>query len=576
MPFDTMAMVAVTDELSGALNGGRVQRIIQPSATSIALAIYAHGNQQWVVLSADPRFARVSLSSDRLAKAFATPSPFVMLLRKYLDGARLTEVRQVPGERIVIASFASGEDQVELVTEVMGKHSNVILLAGGRILGALKTVPIRQSRVRPVAPGLTYLAPPAQLRDEKLFPPGPRLDPFTHPDLVGQALASVPPDTSLKTALLGLLVGASPFLAGQILTAADLAPDSTGANSDLRALVTSARQFYELYASHAWKPSTFTNARGQRDFAPYHPLGMAEVQSSENMSAAIDRCLGANESHDSLASTRTNIVAQIERVRRSAERRLASLREGLAASADAEDIMIQGQLILAYQHLIASQAREVTIPDLDLTIPLDPSLSASENAERTFKRYHKLRDAASRVPELIAETERELDRLHDLAAFVGIAASEAELRALEREIAPGKDQHKSTPRARDRARGPGRFVNGGYTVIVGRNARENEEVTFRLAGRDDLWLHVRERTGAHVIVQGADRNVPDEIIENAAALAAYFSEGRSDSAVDVDIARPRDVRKIPGGPPGRVTYRNFRTVRVQPTLAGWEALSGKR
>lgn len=576
MPFDTMAMAAVADELSATLTGGRIQRIIQPSATSIALAVYADGAQRWLVLSADARFARVNLSSDRLAKAFASPSSFVMLLRKHLDGARIDDVRQVRGERVVIIRCVINDAVVELVAEAMGKHSNVILVGDGKILGALKAIPHRQSRVRPVLPGLPFALPPTQPRNEDLYPPGPRIDPFVDLAAFQNTVGSLPPDTPLRTALLGILAGAGPFLATSIMLEAGANPSAHLADIDILALGHAAAKLYSLYSTHEWQPHTFTNSKGQRDFAPYPPPGVNDVAPAESMSAAIEACLGANESRDSLLSSRTVILGSIDRARRSAERRLASLREGLEAAAGAEGVMEQGQLILAYQYLIPPKATEVTIPDLDLTIQLDPALTPSANAERTFKRYHKLRDAARRVPALIADTERELGRLDDLRAFAEIATTESELRALAKEVQPIREEGKPSRKERDKPRGPARFAMGGHTAIVGRNALENEEVTFRLAGQDDLWLHVRERTGAHVVVQAGDRGAPDEIIQAAAELAAYYSEGRTDSGVDVDVARPRDVRKIPGGPPGRVTYRNFQTIRVRPSLGAWEARTAKR
>jgi predicted ribosome quality control (RQC) complex YloA/Tae2 family protein len=174
---------------------------------------------------------------------------------------------------------------------------------------------------------------------------------------------------------------------------------------------------------------------------------------------------------------------------------------------------------------------------------------------------------------MIAEAEAEAARLADLAVFARLATVEADLRALRSTIHPERTQAQSKKPKRDKRRGPARFRHDGYTVLVGRNAQENEEVTFRLAGRDDVWLHVRERTGAHVAVQGGRGSVPPEVVESAARLAAYFSEARSESRVDVDVTAVRNVRKIPGGPPGRVTYRNFQTLRVEPGIEDWEPIN---
>jgi predicted ribosome quality control (RQC) complex YloA/Tae2 family protein len=285
------------------------------------------------------------------------------------------------------------------------------------------------------------------------------------------------------------------------------------------------------------------------------------------VSLAAERCLGGDESRDPLQSSRKALLARIDRGRRGALRKLQSLRAGLSASAEADNVMQQGQLILAFSHAIVPGSPWVDIPDMDIRIALDPRQTASENAERMFARYRKLRDAQRRIPPLIEDTERHVQELTDLAGFVAIAASEGDLRDLERELAADGTR---SPRASTRKRGPSRYILDGTVVLAGRTARENDEVTFRLARRDDLWLHARNRTGAHVILH-ADRGQPsEEVVLSAAGLAAYLSEGRSDSAVDVDVTQVRHVRKISGGPPGRVTYRNERTLRVRPDRDGWQ------
>lgn len=564
MPFDALAMAAMTDEV-GATAGGRIQKIVQPSRYGVGLAIYAGGEQHWLLLSADPRFARVQLTS-KLAKAFPTPSPFVMLLRKYLDGARVDMVEQRWRERVMTVHCYGSKGQADLVCEVMGKHSNVMLLSpDGRILGAVKHVRLTESRVRPILPGRTYVPPPEQGRDERLFPPGPRLDPCADPDqtldLLSQAEAA-----PVRAALLGLLPGCGPFLADQIAWRADTAPETSVGEAGPANLLRAAQSLFDLYRTRAWEPSTFREARGRPDFSPYRPLHVTDVSPALSLSQAISHAIEDAESRDALGSVRREALEVIERALRAAERRAASLAEGLDATSEAEMYMTYGQLVLAYAHAIHPKQTELAVPELETVIPLDPNLTAPQNAERLFRRYRKLRDARVRIPELLKAAEVEAERLRDLAAFARMADSEGDLRTLLADI---RQEPVETKKAR--RRGPPRYALNGFRAIVGRNARENEEVTFRLSGRGDTWLHARERTGAHVILQG-----PGEpsggILEAAAALAAYFSEARNDTAVDVIVAPARDVRKIPGGPPGRVTYRSSRTVRVRPGLGSWTRL----
>jgi predicted ribosome quality control (RQC) complex YloA/Tae2 family protein len=320
---------------------------------------------------------------------------------------------------------------------------------------------------------------------------------------------------------------------------------------------------FGLYQTHAWEPSTFLDERRRPDFSPFRPLNVAKLHPQPSFSEAIAVAVEDAESHDALGSVRKEVLTAAERALRAAERRVASLYEGLEAADEAETYMIHGQLVLAYAYSIQPQQDELVLPEMEMVIALDPMLSPAANAERLFRRYRKLRDARERIPQLLQTAEVEVERLRDLVAFAHIAGSEGDLRALLADLRPEPGEGKKTLR-----RGPPRYVLGEFTAIVGRNARENEEVTFRLAGRSDLWLHARERTGAHVVLQGPGE--PDEATVTAAAeLAAHFSEARNDTAVDVAVAPVRDVRKIPGGPPGRVTYRNARTVRVRPELGSW-------
>jgi predicted ribosome quality control (RQC) complex YloA/Tae2 family protein len=566
MPFDMFAMAAMTDEVNERAAGGQVQRIVQSGPASVGLGVYAHGEQHWLLLSADARCARVSLAPERLAKAFPTPSPFIMLLRKHLEGRRLSRADQMPGERVLTMPIG-GDEPIRLVAEIMGKHSNILLVdANERILGALKVVPPRQSRVRPVLPGQAYQPPPRRDRDSEVFPPGPRLDPAVDPEAALSILQSAPGDTPVRGALLGLLLGASPFLADQIAYRAGVEPESPVDAIALDRVVAEAAELYHLLGDRQWQPSTFIDIRARLDFAPYAPLKMRETTRTGRMSEAVEQVLGGAENRDPLSAPRSTLVREVERARRAAERRVTSMREGLQASAEAGEARTRGQLILAYSHAIEPGAAILSIPDMGMEIPLDPALPPQGNAERAFRRYTKLRDAAVRLPGLIAEAEQEAARLADLEVFARLADTEGALRDLQREIAGDRGER---PARKPAKRGPLRYRRGTFEAMVGRNARENEEVTFRLAGKDDLWLHARERTGAHVVLrQGL--SAPDEVVAAAAALAGYYSESRSDSRVPVDIAPPRTVRKIPGGPPGRVSYRNERTLVVEPTMDGWE------
>lgn len=569
MPFDALTLASIADEVRDRLVGGRIQRILQPSDLAIGLSVYAGGTEQWLVMSAAPSEARVHLGEGKLAKAYPTPSPFVMLLRKHLEGRRVAEIDAPAYERVLSLTARSAEREVRLVAEIMGRRSNIVLVdADSAILGAVKLVPPRQSRVRSILPGRPYRPPPQQGRDEQLFGSGDRIDPYRESQALERALDVVPQATPVSTALIGALPGCGPFLAEQIARRAGVDTQTPAGDVDIETLVTAAASLYSLYATRSWEPSTFIDRGARRDFAPYLPTGMQTVARVPSMSRAVESVLGSTESRDSLRASRRRLQDAVRRARKLSDARLASLTRGLTAAEDAEAVLEQGQLLLAYQHLTASGGSELYIPDLGRSIPLDPRYSVKQNAERLFRRYRKLRQARERLPAMIATAHAEQDRLADLEAFAGIAQTESELQALERDIRPERQDRRKQPEKRFRRTGPPRYTLRGYTAIVGRNARENETVTFRESRPGDLWFHARERTGAHLVLRGPDP--PQDVLEAAAALAAHLSEGRADTALDVDITAVRHVRKIPGAAPGRVTYRNSRTLRVRPGIGEWQ------
>lgn len=571
MPFDTLTMAAMVDELQTFVAGGRLQKILQPSPTSVGLAVYHGGEQHWLILSADPQFARIQLAGNKLAKAFATPSSFIMLLRKHLEGARVNAIQQVPGERICWFECEGGEGRHAIVVEIMGRHSNVILLDEDRsILGALKIVPPRQSRLRPVLPGHPYIPPPEQQRDAEVYPPGPKVSVVTEFDQF-QTLLHGAVGSSAAAALQGLIQGASPFVCSQIVLSAGLSDRSPLEKAGVERLAQAARSLFSLPETRTWAPCTFTSSRRRPDFAAFTPFEAAGVRSASTVSEAIARAVGDLESRDPLGVARRALLREIAQKQSAARGKLESLREGFVAAQRADDVMQQGQMLLAYSHLVEPRQTSLVLPEFDLTISLDPALSVQDNAGRLFHRYRKLRDAQHKLPAMIRDAEQEVQRIDDLHVFAQLTRTDTDIRMMTRDVR-GDERETAGKANKSKVQGPPRYRMQGFTAIVGRNARENEEVTFRIGQRDDLWLHAREQTGAHVLVQAQQRDIPEHVVEAAARLAAYFSASRNDTRADVDSTRVKNVKRAPGGVAGRVHYTGSRTLRVEPSLEAWEAV----
>lgn len=592
MAYDTVTTAAVAAELRERLSGGRVDKIIQPSAFAVALLVRVGGANHWLLLSAHPQHARVALVAERLAKAFDEPSPFVMALRKYLEGARLAAVEQAGSDRVFLLHFRTHDAPVTLIVEVMGKHSNIILVDDkDTILGAVKRITPAMSRHRVVLPRHAYVPPPAPMQP----PPRedqPKLDPLdTSAEALAEALAARTNGAPLATALVDVLAGVSPQLAREVayrLAGSTDAPLAAWGDRP-EAILDLAR---ELWAPAARRPSIVRRDGTVLGWAAY-PLRQhgVEPEHRDSISAVLDEVYSGLESGDALGSVRAELRAVIMEHQTRSSRKAASLRAGLRPSEEVGALRVQGEMVLAFAHEIAPGQRELRLPDAGqgtpLVIPIDPALTPTENAQVTFQRYRKARDAAAKIPPLLAEAEESLQFLEATLVFVDQADSAQALKEVKDDVAaagfsrPGEAGRAARP-AHDRGKGgkyhPGgkepprkaaapalRFTTrDGLEVLVGRSARQNEIVTFELASSADLWFHARGLPGSHVVLKTGGSAPPVTSVEQAAELAAYYSRGRGSTTVPVDVVPARNVRRVKGGKPGLVRISGERTINARP------------
>ncbi len=598
MSYDAITTAAAAAEVRERLDRGRVDKVIQPSDLAVALFVRAGGANHTLLLSAHPQHARATLTAVRLAKAYDEPSPFVMLLRKYLEGASLTEVRQIGHDRILRLTFRAGPSSATLVAEVMGKHSNIILVdEQDVILGAVKRITPAQSRYRAVLPHQPYVLPPAQTQPSPPAPCAdlPKPDPaMLDPEGLAAALASWPDDKPLASALLDVLAGASPQLTREAVYRLCGTTDAT-LGSQRERLGEALDLVRTLMSPPRWTPSLARRDGRVLGWAAY-PLLQHGVEPVvyPSLAALLDEVYGESpiESGDALGSQRDALSDGVSAARTRLSRKVASLRQGLRAPEEIDLLRRQGEMVLAFAHDIALDARELRLDDPPMTVPLDPALTPSENARALFARYRKLRDAAARVPPMLDEAEGELQFLDTMLLFVEQADSPQGLKEIRDDLAaagfapPGGGKAGGDAKGKGKDKGakakggkyhPGgkeapkktaaalRFTTGdGLQVLVGRSARQNETVTFDLASSGDVWFHARGMPGSHVVLKTAGGAPPARSIEQAAALAAYYSRGRGSTTVPVDVVPARNVRRVKGGKPGLVHISGETTVNVHP------------
>ncbi len=553
MSFDALTLAAVCDELVPRLVDSRIQRLSFPDELSMAMECFAPGTgRTYVLCSAHPEHGRVQAVTELPARGVERDTPWSLVARKHLRNARIRSLRQPPLERVLELDCeqrdASGQHyRMTLIVEAMGRRSNLVLVGeDGAIVDAARRSPPSRNPRRPVLPHLRYEAPPAQ---DRVAPAA------LSADVLGDLARG---RSGTLAAFLGQHVaGLSPLAGRELAYRSSGVADAALTDADWRRVLAAlAALLLER------TPTLATRDTQPVDYAPYElqhlAAGGAELQRFESMSAAMSTFYAAERlpaRGDALAGERKALLASLDQQARNVSRRVASLEQQLSQSeAQREPLRDAGELILTYQP--APGSSELVIDGQ--TIALDPTLSASENAQAYFARYRKAREALDRVPALLTEARNEALHLADLRTLVEVASEMNAIRALRREA--GLDRSRKQPVGKS---APYRRValGGGWEALIGTSAAGNAAVTFDMATADDLWLHARGVPGAHVILRGGSGDPP---VERAAELAAWHSAARSAGAVEVDVAPRRYVKKIPNAPAGLVRYTNERTFRVTP------------
>jgi predicted ribosome quality control (RQC) complex YloA/Tae2 family protein len=398
-------------------------------------------------------------------------------------------------------------------------------------------------------PHLPYVAPPPQ---DRLLPDA----------ITPQALAEGP-TVPLAKRLAERVAGLSPVAAREVTFRATHSLDATTAQVDWPNVVNTTREFIQ---TRVWSPTVAYEAAGPLEYAPFELTHLraegARLEHFESISDAMAAYYAAEPRRrgDPLAAERKALLAPLQRALQSTARRIAALEHQLSAGQTERDPLREaGELLLAHQTEVQPGATELTVDGH--RIELDPTLTTVENAQAYFARYRKAREAEERVPDLLEEARNTQEHLANLRILVEVADQMDAIRALRREVAAATGAPSRDAKQRSKSAAYRRVALDGFEALVGTSAQGNATVTFELARPDDLWLHARGVPGAHVILRGLP---PEAIIERAAQLAASQSAARDATAVEVDVAPRRYVKKIPGGPPGLVRYANERTLRVTP------------
>ena len=562
MAFDGITIACLRKELSDRLVGGRITKIVQPEADELLLTIKNNAAQYRLLLSASASLPLVYLTEKNKNAPMTAPG-FCMLLRKHLGGGRITAVTQPSLERILRFEIEHLDEMGDLcrkylIAELMGKHSNLIFCReDGTILDSIKHVSLAVSSIREVLPGRTYFIPHTQ----------DKLDPLTaSPAEMIEAVCAKP--APLGKAIYTSLTGFSPAMAEELCHRSFLEsarPAAALENRERDMLQHQLLRLMENIKGEDFTPRIYYNGKEPAEFSAV-PLTMYEdldAQSFEDMSGLLESYYAVKNTltriHQKSADLRRIVQTALERTRKKYALQLKQLQD----TEKREKYKVWGELIHTYGYGVPEGARSMQALNYytneEITIPLDSTLTAQENAKRYFDKYGKLKRTFEAVTKLLEETRNEIEHLESIQTALDMALTEEDLAPVREELVEyGYIRRKSGRNSGKKPKLSSRpyhyLSSDGFDIYVGKNNFQNDELTFQFASGNDWWFHAKGVPGSHVILKSEGRELPDRAFEEAGRLAAYYSKNRGGDKVEIDYVEKKHVKKPGGGKPGFVVY----------------------
>ncbi|MDD2955889.1 MAG: NFACT RNA binding domain-containing protein [Oscillospiraceae bacterium] len=575
MALDGAFLHEIAHELSAVLLDSRVDKVFQPSREEIILLMRWRGGSARLLLSAGADSPRIHFTRTAPENP-KTPPMFCMLLRKHLGSGRLVEIRQLGMDRILHLIFESVNEMGDLVrltlaVEIMGRHSNIILVGpDGKIIDSVKRIDMEMSSVRQILPGMGYVLPPPQTGKLSLL------------ENTGEEIAARVENlenTDLAKALMKVIQGVSPVLCREAASYAVRGLDVCSREMDpeqRRRLAEYLDYLSAVLKDHTGSPVLLSEPDGRPrefSFVPINQYRGALVSKEyPSYSELLDSFYGDRDLMERMKQRSHDLLRLLANASDRVSRKIEAQREQLADCAHRDTLRQYGDLINAGLYSMEKGMTELETQNFydealpAVTIPLDPRLTPSQNAQKYYAEYRKADTAERMLTGLIVQGEEELAYLDTVFDSLVRATREAELSALRDELtAAGYLKNRGPRNKRPEKLEPLRYRSAdGFTILVGRNNVQNDKLTLKDAHNYDIWFHTQKIPGSHTIVVSGGKPVPNSTLEQAAIIAAYNSRARDSALVPVDYTVVKNVKKPQGARPGRVIYSDFETAVVTP------------
>ena len=592
MAYDGIIASAVVWELSGLIEGSRITKIYQAEKDEILLVCNKNGENYRLLISCNPANPRIHLTRSLKENPMVAP-PFCMVLRKHIQGGKIRKIEQLGFDRVLffrIDTFNELGDPVikTLAVEIMGRHSNIILLGPTNIIyDAIKHIDERTSSVREVLPARPYVLPPQQ----------DKASPDIETELCTvftERLSASSPDTAVSKHLINSVSGFSPLLSKGICNEAEVDPALRLAaltSDDISRLSASLFTASRNVKEHTYRPFILTDTDPETaisklcDFHCIDTGAIGELRTYSSVNLMLDEYYTCKDTEERLRQRKSSLVKCISNAVSRCERKISIYEGDIKSSEDFDKYRIYGELITANVYRVKAGAKNITVENYytenceELTIELDENLTPPANAQLYFKRYRKKKSTCENAARNLAEAMTELSYLHSVAALLENCTESADIGEIREELVSGGytssasasgsfKSHKSHVKTKKQSskNANGKYlittVSDGYEVWIGKNNTQNDLITTKLAASNDIWLHVKNAPGSHVILRTSLKGgeFTKNSIEDAARLAAEYSSHKTASKVEVDFTRIKYVKKPVGSRPGKVIYTNQKTI----------------
>jgi predicted ribosome quality control (RQC) complex YloA/Tae2 family protein len=586
MALDGLVVHSLVHELQSCA-GGRIGKIHQPTNQDIVMQIRSQNGNHKLLLSANPTYPRVHFTARQFSNPMEAPM-FCMLLRKYCEGSVIESIEQVGMERVILMRVRKrdelGDVSVkEIVIEIMGRHSNIILLdpKSGTIHDGIHHVTPAISSYRSVLPGSQYVEPPEQGKLNPL-----EVDKEAFLAALEEEAGKSEGDVRWDQVIVARFSGVSPLAAREIVYRASVLETSTAGGITER-LWNAFDSVMEQIRTHAYEAVIAENTETGKSFFSVIRLThiQGESQSFRSVSDCLESYYGDKAERDTVKQKTADLHRFLQNEREKNVKKLEKLKETLEEAKDADRLRILGELITASLHTIKKGDKQAEVIDYydelqrNVTIQLDPLLTPSDNAQRYFKKYTKAKNSMTVVTEQMASSQEEIRYIDILLQQLG-SASVVDIEEIREELTEQgylrsrKRQTKGKKKKKDKPAVTCYQSSEGISMYVGKNNIQNEYLTNRLAQPSDTWLHTKDIPGSHVVIRSSEFG--ETTLHEAAQLAAYFSQARESSQVPVDYTLVRYVRKPNGAKPGFVIYDRQKTLYVTPEVSALKQLNSSQ